>query len=273
MRKFLLSLGLASLLISSVNAEVFAKVDGEDITEKDLEFLRQEIPNFDLNTMPQEMKDRAINTAIERKLLTNEAKKNRSKIESTKEYKEALEMLKDTMLLELWMRNQMNDIKVSDSEVKKYYNANKDKLVKPEMAKARHILVGDEKDAKEIIEKLNKAGKKAESVFANLAQEHSNDIESAKKGGELPPFPRDGMMIEEFSKAAFALKPNTYTKTPVKTQFGYHIIYLESIQPKGVAKYDEVKAVLENELKLQKFRDVIAKKAQDLRKKAKIEMK
>lgn len=80
-------------------------------------------------------------------------------------------------------------------------------------------------------------------------------------------------MIEEFSKAAFALKPNTYTKTPVKTQFGYHIIYLESIQPKGVAKYDEVKAVLENELKLQKFRDVIAKKAQDLRKKAKIEMK
>lgn len=269
MRKILLSLGLAGLLISSVNAEVFAIVDGEEITEKDFAFLRQQ--NIDITSLPKEMRDKAVEQVIERKLLLKEAKK--SKIENSKEYKEALEAIKDNIALELWMQNQLTDIKVSENDIKKHYNANKDKLIKPEMAKAKHILVGSEKDAKEIISKLNKAGKSVESTFAELAKEKSNDIESAKVGGDLPPFPREGAMIEEFSKAAFALKPKTYTKTPVQTQFGYHIIYLESIQPKGVAKYEEVKEGLENDLKLSKFKDMITRKSQDLRKKAKIEIK
>lgn len=271
MRKILMALSLAGLLFSSVSAEVYAKVDGEEITDKDLMFLRQAIPNFDINSAPKEMKEKAIDQAIERKLLTREAKKD--KLENTQEYKDALEEFKDTMILELWMRKQIEAVKVSESEIKKHYNANKDKLIQPELAKTRHILVESEKVAKDIIAELNKAGKNAESKFTELAKAHSKDTDNAQKGGDLPPFPRDGVMIAEFSKAAFALKPKTYTKTPVQTQFGWHIIYLENIQPKGVAKYEEVKPQLENDLKLTKFRDVIAKKAKDLRNKAKIEIK
>lgn len=271
MRKVLVLLGLASIFAMSANAEVYAKVDGEEITDKDLMFLRQAMPNLDLANLPKEMKDKAIDQAIERKLLTREAKKD--KLENTQEYKDALEEFKDTMVLELWMRKQIENVKVTESEIKKHYNANKDKLIQPEMAKARHILVASEKEAKDIITQLNKAGKNAESKFAELAKSKSADKGSAEQGGELPPFAREGQMVAEFSKAAFALKPNTYSKTPVKTDFGYHIIYLKLIQPKGVVKYEDVKPQLENDLKLNKFRDIIAKRAQDLKKKAKIELK
>ena len=271
MRKFLVLLGLASVFVMSANAEVYAKVDGEEITDKDLVFLRQAMPNLDFATLPKEMKDKVIEQAIERKLLTREAKKD--KLENTQEYKDALEGLKDEMILEFWMRKQIEDVKVSESEIKKHYNANKDKLIQPELAKAKHILVASESEAKDIIAELNKAGKNVESKFAELAKAKSADTGSAEQGGDLPPFAREGQMVAEFSKAAFALKPNTFTKKPVKTQFGWHIIYLENIQPKGVVKYDDIKTQLENDLKLNKFRDIIAKRAQDLKKKAKIEMK
>lgn len=269
MRKILLSLGLASLLFSGVNAEVYAIVDGEEITEKDFVFLRQ--ANLDFNAMPQDMKNKAIEQAIDIKLLTKEAKKD--KIENTQEFKEALDLAKDTIILELWMGKQLESVKISESDIKKHYNSNKDKLIKPELAKAKHILVDSENDAKDIIAELNKAGKNAESKFIELAKSRSKDVESAKNGGELPPFPKEGAMIEEFSKAAFALKAKTYTKTPVKTQFGYHIIYLDSIQAKELAKYEEVKSMLEQDLKQIKFRENVAKKTQDLKKKAKIEIK
>ena len=100
MRKVLVLLGLASIFAMSANAEVYAKVDGEEITDKDLMFLRQAMPNLDLANLPKEMKDKAIDQAIERKLLTREAKKD--KLENTQEYKDALEEFKDTMVLELW---------------------------------------------------------------------------------------------------------------------------------------------------------------------------
>ena len=88
MRKVLVLLGLASIFAMSANAEVYAKVDGEEITDKDLMFLRQAMPNLDLANLPKEMKDKAIDQAIERKLLTREAKKD--KLENTQEYKDAL---------------------------------------------------------------------------------------------------------------------------------------------------------------------------------------
>ncbi|MGX3010673.1 peptidyl-prolyl cis-trans isomerase [Helicobacter sp. 23-1044] len=272
MRKVLVALSLAGLIFSSLSAEVYAKVDGEEITDKDLMFLRQAMPNLDLANLPSDLKDKAIDQAIERKLLTREAKKDKQ-LENTQEYKDALEAFKDELILGLWTQKQFEAVQVSDSEVKKHYNANKDKLIQPETAKARHILVATEKEAKDIIAELNKAGKNAESKFAELAKAKSADKGSAEQGGELPPFAREGQMVAEFSKAAFALKPTTYTKKPVKTDFGYHIIYLKSIQPKGVVKYEDIKPQLENDLKLNKIRDIIAKRAQDLKKKAKIEMK
>ncbi|RAX52709.1 peptidylprolyl isomerase [Helicobacter sp. 16-1353] len=270
MKKFLISLGLASVLMTGAYAKVYATVDGEDITDKDMLFLRQAMPNVDFDTLPKEMKDKAVEQAIERKLLTKEAKKE--KLENTKEYKEALEDFKDTLLLELWMRKQIDNIKISDIEIRKFYNENKDKFIVPETASARHILVETQKEAQDIINELNKVKPSdAEKKFIELAKSKSKDP-SAANGGELPAFTKE-QMVPSFSNAAFALKPNTYTKTPVKTDFGYHVIFLESKKPQGVSSYDEIKPRIEQELQLMKFREVVSQKAQDLRKKAKVVVK
>lgn len=269
MNKVLLSLSLAVMLASSLNAKVYATVNGEEITDRDMLFLQQAMPNVDFTSLPKEMQDKAVEQAIERKLLTIEAKK--SKLEDTKEYKDALEDFKDTMVLELWMRKRVDNIKVSDSEINKYYSDNKDRLIMPESAHARHILVESEQEAKDIIKQLNNTKDKVEDKFVELAKKYSKDP-SAANGGDLGFFAKD-KMVPSFSKATFDLKENTYTKTPVKTDFGYHIVFLKTKKPQSVVGYEEAKPRLEQELKLIKFREEVSKIAQDLRKKAKIEIK
>jgi peptidyl-prolyl cis-trans isomerase C len=87
--------------------------------------------------------------------------------------------------------------------------------------RARHILVKTEAEAEEIIEQLQ-----AGADFATLAESRSIDRQSAEQGGDLNWFNRNEM-IPEFSDAAFALKPGEFSQTPVKSQYGYHIIKVD----------------------------------------------
>lgn len=269
MRRFLI---LASVFMScaiSANAEVYAVVNGEEITDKDMLFLKQAMPQANLEALPKEIKDRAVEQAIDFKLLTQEAKK--SKVEDSKEYKEALEVLKGQLMLDIWSAKEREKIKVSESKIKQFYNENKDKLVVPEMANARHILVKTKNEANAIITELNKAGSKAEEKFIELAKAKSIDP-SAQNGGALGEFPRD-QMVPEFSKAAFGLKNGTYTKTPVQTQFGFHVIYLIDKKKQSLVKYEDAKPMIEETIRTNEAREAIMKKASDLKKKAKIERK
>ncbi|MDF2607613.1 MAG: prsA, partial [Bacillales bacterium] len=107
----------------------------------------------------------------------------------------------------------------TSKELKDYY----EKLT-PEL-KASHILVGTEKEAKDIKAKLDKG-----ESFDKLAKDHSKDPGSASKGGDLGYF-KSGQMVPEFEKAAAALKVNEVS-APVKSQFGYHIIKLTDVKEK-----------------------------------------
>ena len=109
---------------------------------------------------------------------------------------------------------------VTDEEIKQYYEDNKDKFAKRD---ASHILVADEKTAKEVKEKLDKG-----EDFAALAKKYSKDTANAANGGELGTFSR-GQMVKEFEDAAFSLKEGEIS-APVKTQFGYHIIKINKIE-------------------------------------------
>lgn len=130
------------------------------------------------------------------------------------------------------------DIKVTEKELKEaYQNA------KPEI-KARHILVADEKTAKEVIAKLNKG-----EDFGKLAKQYSTDTTSAQNGGDLGWF-GTGKMVPEFEKAAYALKKNEIS-APIKSQYGYHIIQL--LDKKEKASYEDMKNKLENDLKVSKI--------------------
>lgn len=115
---------------------------------------------------------------------------------------------------------------------------------------ARHILVADEKTAKEIIKKLDEAEDK-EATFQELAKEYGTDG-TKDKGGDLGTFGQ-GAMISDFEDAAYALEVGTYTTEPVKTKFGYHVIYKYS---EGEKKpFEEVKEELTEKLREKKLSD------------------
>jgi foldase protein PrsA len=136
-------------------------------------------------------------------------------------------------------------IKVTDKQLKAAYAS-----YKPDI-KARHILVSDENSANDIEAKL-KAGAK----FEDLAKQYSTDTASASNGGDLGWF-GTGEMDSDFEKAAFALKLNEIS-SPVKTQYGYHIIQVTGIKQKP--SFSKLKSTLTNQVKQSKVTsDMITK--------------
>lgn len=150
-------------------------------------------------------------------------------------------------------------IKVTDKELKEAYDAKK-----PEV-KASHILVQDEKTAKEVKAKLDKG-----EDFAKLAKEYSQDPGSAEKGGDLGFF-GPGKMVPEFEEAAYKLKKGEVSE-PVKSSFGYHIIKVTD--KKELKPFEEMKAELEKEIKRSKLDPEKLQKAVEKElKAAKVEVK
>lgn len=269
MRKFAAAMSIVGVLGASyLSAAVYANVNGQDITDEDLAVILRAMPGATYGALPKDVQKKVLDQAIDRILLTDTAKK--SGVESNSLYKEQLTKLKDDLALEVWMKEQFDATKVSESEIKKFYDDNKDKFKQPEIVRARHILVKDKKGATDIIAELIKTpeGKKIE-VFEQLSTKYSIDKAAAQSGGELGWFDKN-QMVPEFTKAAFGLKAGEITKEPVQTQFGYHVIMVEEKKPEQTLSYADVKERIEQQLKVEKFREEIAKKAESLRKSAKI---
>lgn len=270
MKKLLLgTLSLAAAI--SLNATVLATVDGKNVTEKDMNAMMQGMRGgMAYSKLPADTKKKLLDQAIERKLLIKNAMK--SGVEKSKEYKEALANLKESLALDVWMKKQFNGVKVTKGDIKKYYEKNGDKFVKPARAKARHILLKDEKAAKEVIGQMKGlSGKKLEDKFVELAKTKSTGP-SAKNGGELGFFAKN-QMLPAFSEAAFKLKKGEISKTPVKTKYGYHVILKQDSEESKKVALKDVEKQIENGLKMEKFREKVSKKAKSLRKGAKISIK
>lgn len=133
------------------------------------------------------------------------------------------------------------DVKVSDADVKKYFDDNKDQYGHPEQVKAKHILVKTEDEAKAIIAQL-----KAGADFTTLAKEKSIEPGAKDTGGELGTFGR-GEMDPDFEKAAFSQPVGTFSQTPVKSQFGYHVIFVEAHQQAVQPDFEKSKARVEED--------------------------
>ena len=120
------------------------------------------------------------------------------------------------------LEGEVQDI---DAKVQQYYQEHNGDFEVAETVKASHILVDDENTAKEVIAKLD-----AGEDFAELAKTYSKDPSNKDQGGSLGYFDKN-QMVPEFSQAAFSMEVGTYSKSPVKTGFGYHIIKLEDKKP------------------------------------------
>jgi peptidyl-prolyl cis-trans isomerase C len=172
-------------------------------------------------------------------------------------------------------------VKVSDEEVKKYYDDNPADFEEPEKVRASHILIGtrdqasnaelskEKKDAKrKLAEDLVKRARAGED-FAKLAKEYSDDPGSKDKGGEYV-FPR-GKMVPEFEAAAFALKTNEVSDV-VTTQFGYHVIKLSERMPAAKVDFEKSSSHIKDYLTQQKLQKEIPAYMAKLRKEANVEI-
>jgi parvulin-like peptidyl-prolyl isomerase len=272
MKKLLISSVAAMALSCSLfSASVVATVNDKTITSDDVAaFLKANQAPVDFSSLTGEVKEKIINQLIEKYLLTSEAIKDG--IQNSDEFKNELEKAKNEISLEVWMKKQFDKVTVADDEAKKFYDANPDKFKQPELFNARHIIVKTEAEAKKILGELKSAPKdKLEDSFIVAAKKHSIDG-TKEDGGNLGWF-SEGRMVKEFVAGAKALKKGELSKAPVKSQFGYHIIYLVDYKPAGKVSFENAKEQLKQLLRMDKFRDSVAAKAKSLKEKAKIEIK
>ena len=199
------------------DATVVAKVGNLEITQSELDLA---VANLDpqLSQLPDEQKKvAALSGAIDVKLLAANA--TAAGLQDDAEYKRRMAFIAERELHNAFFKKNVVDA-VTEDEVKARYEKEVAALPKQEEVRARHILVKTEDEAKQIITDLD-AGKD----FIEIAKEKSTDPNKTE-GGDLGYFTK-GRMVPEFEEAAFALEKGTYTKMPVQTQFGFHVIRLE----------------------------------------------
>jgi len=266
--KLLKGIVLSSVLATSLllSSEVIATVNGKAINKSDIDALlkRQHI-SFD--KIPAKQQKALVEKLIERELLTEVADK--AGVEKDPEYLKALENFKKDLKIRTWMDKIYKRTLISDSEANKYYQDNKDKFKRGASVHARHILVKSEKEAKDIIAELSKLkGDALKKKFIELAKTKSTGP-SGKKGGDLGFFGK-GQMVKPFNDAVFAMKKGELSKEPVKTQFGYHVIYVEDTKPEGVVPFEEVKKQIIDNMRQEQFAKTIKDTIENAKKSAKI---
>lgn len=194
---------------------------------------------------------------INREVMVQNATKNG--LEKDSSVAQQIEIAKQTVLVNAFVQDYLKKTPITEDQLKSAYETLKSKLGDKEYS-ARHILVATEGEAKDIIAKLGKKGK-----FEQLAKQ-SMDNGSAENGGSLGwAVPKN--FVEPFANALLNLKKGDYSKTPVQTQFGWHVIKLDDVRTLKVPTYSELKPQLQQRLQ----QTAIQKAVADLRANAKIE--
>ncbi len=275
MNLILKSFAAAAVITSVAFGSTIVTVNGTNIDSEEVNRVLMEGTQGRFSTLPaeqqKELRTRIIDGMVSQELIYEDAKK--SGIMKSDTYKKELAMIMSRVEKQLagkvWQEEQLSKIKITEKDKKDYYNANKAEFVEKEKVHARHILLKDEDKAKAIIARLsNLSGDKLKEKFIEIAKLESTGP-SAPKGGDLGYF-APGQMVPSFNDAAFSMKKGTITKTPVKSQFGYHIIYLEDKKQGKTLSYDEVATFLDQRLKAQKFEAYMKTKMDELKKTAKI---
>jgi peptidyl-prolyl cis-trans isomerase C len=213
--------------------DVVARVNDKAITEKDIEYASNDFAEELARVPERDRREAVLQALIDLTLVAQAAEKDG--LGGNPDFERRMDLLRTRALRSEFVREKVAP-QATDEAVRKRYDDEVAKLDQPEEVKASHILVETEDEAKAIIEEL-----KAGGDFAAIAKEKSKDPGSGPNGGDLGYFPK-GSMVQEFETAAFALEPGKFTETPVKSQFGYHIIKLEDRRKQPPPQFEAVKA-------------------------------
>ncbi|EJO5349592.1 peptidylprolyl isomerase [Clostridium botulinum] len=243
---------------------IVAIVNGQEITNKDVDNTILSFPKERqgyLNT--EKGREELIKQMIDFELSYNYAKD--MKFDETEDFKKQLEATKKQLLIQVAVSSVLARATVSEEEVKKYYEDNKEEFNTQELITARHILVDSLDEANKIYEEIENG-----LDFSKAAEKYSK-CPSKAQGGSLGTFTK-GQMVPEFEKAVFDAEVDKVTQ-PVKTQFGYHLIIVDNIRESMIKPFDEVKGIINNKLIQQKQNEQYNEFTQDLRNKYNVEMK
>ena len=243
MRKILVFIMTSLLLLSCAKKVEVANVGDQRIFEKDIEAKMQELNQRVIKQYGEkEVKKRILDSLITKILLLRDLKdKGFDKNEEiSNNWKNLKEDYKLSYFTNKYIKNKAD---IDRDKLKKEYEQRKEQYKIPEKIKASHILIksGNKRtddEAKKKINEIKDKIKKDGSNFNELAKEYSEGS-SAKNGGKLGYFTR-GKMDKSFEDAAFSLDKGEYTKEPIKSEYGYHLIYVQDHQKAGYKKFDEV---------------------------------
>ena len=237
--------------------KILAKVGSLTVSENEVDEFIKELGQRGQGYNTPEGRRAVLDQIISSKLLLIDARHNL--YETEPEFKAELAKLRESLLINYAGGKVLSSVKVSDEDARKFYDENPDKFNEGEAVNADHILVDSKEKALEILEKINSG----ELSFNEAAQQFSS-CPSGQRGGNLGDFGR-GQMVPEFDKAVFELEVGAVTSEPVQTQFGYHLIKLNSKSESSVIPYEEIEGQLKEMLLGEKRREAYERKINQLK--------
>ena len=247
---------LIQLGILAQAADLNITVNGKPIKKNLYDFIVK-----DLASRGQKTDDNLNNMIVDRmiamELINQEAE--RTGLSKDVNYLLKEELARKEMLYNTFLQNYVQKNPISESDIKNAYEQYKKDLGSQEF-NAKHILLANEQEAKDVIAELNKGGN-----FNKIAKDKSKDTGSKDKGGDLGWFPANSM-VKPFAEALTSLKKGNVTTIPVQTQFGWHVIKLEDTRALQAPEFDKVKEGLAKTLQQKQLDKLVL----DLKTKAKI---
>lgn len=216
-----------------MDERILARVGTLTVSEGELEAFIAELGQRGQNYNNPEGRKVILEQLIADKLFLLDARRNL--LEGDPAFRAQLNQLKDKLLIRFAAEKALSAVTVSDADAKTYYEENAEQFVTGETVNASHILVDSEALANEILAKIN-AG---EISFEDAARQYSS-CPSKENGGNLGDFSK-GQMVAEFDNAVFSMNAGEISSSPVKTQFGYHIIKLNSKNESETVPFEQIK--------------------------------
>lgn len=211
---------------------VIATVNGQPVTEADLSLAEGELAKQFAQLPAEQRRAAALSAAIEIKVLA--AKAVTDGLDKDPDFQRRAAFLQERALHGEMVEKEVVG-KITDAEVRARYDKEIADTPPVNEVHARHILVKTKEEAQSIIKELDGGAK-----FEDLANKHTSDPSGKTNGGDLGYF-APGQMVPEFDKAAQALAVGTYTKEPIQTQFGWHVIKVEDKRAQQPPAFEQVK--------------------------------
>lgn len=253
----LLAVLVTASVVMAAQAQNIAVVNGVAIPQAKMDIQLKALAARGQKDSP-ELRNAIKDSLVTAVLIEQEATKKG--LDKTPDVQAELEMARQSVIFRAYVQDYMKNNPVTDAEIKAEYDKYKATQADREY-NVRHILVKDEKAAKDIIEQLKKGAK-----FDKLAEKFSIDPGSKAKGGELG-WNAPGNFVKPFAEAMTKLDKGQISKEPVKSDFGFHVIKLDDVRSAKVPGFDEVKPQITEFLQRKKLETLMA----GLRAKAKIE--